>query len=465
MSYIENKTFDQIKVGDTASLKRTLVQEDIELFAVMSGDVNPAHVDAEFAKDDIFHKIIAHGMWGAALISTVLGTELPGPGTIYLDQSLKFSAPVSLGDTVTVSVTVKSLHPEKHIVELDCLCVNQNGKVAISGTAVVMAPTEHIKRARIELPKIEFKSSSDEWYKKLYKTDNKVVPLKTAIVHPVDELSLKGAINAAQDNIIEPILVGPKDKIINAAKSSKLDISKYKIIDTKHSHEAADIAVKMAKNGDVEAIMKGKLHTDELMNSVIDKVNGLRTGRRMSHIFLVNAPNYFKPLFLTDAAINIKPNLEEKKDIIQNAIDLFKALGLGVPKVAIISAIETVTEKIPSTLDATALCKMAERGQITGGVLDGPLALDCAISVDAAREKGIYSQVAGNADIIVVPDLESGNILYKQMTYFSGMEAAGIVLGASVPIILTSRGSDNVSRKASCAMALAYVRDKEKLCE
>lgn len=461
MSYIENKIFDEIKVNDTASLKRMLTQQDIELFAIMSGDVNPAHVDSEFARNDIFHKIIAHGMWGASLISTVLGTQLPGPGTIYLEQGLKFSHPVAIGDTITVTVTVININPENHHVDLDCSCINQNGKTVISGVATVIAPTEPIKRKQIELPKVIFEKNSDSWYTDLIK--NNVNALKTAIVHPVDKLSLQGAIEAAVENIILPILIGPRERIVNAARDANLDISKYQIIDTMHSNESAEIAVKMARDGSVDAIMKGNLHTDELMEPLMDKITGLRTGRRMSHVFLVKANNYPKPLFLTDAAINIKPNLDEKKDIIQNAIDLFHYLGFGCPKVAVISAVETVTEKIPSTLDATALCKMAERGQITGGILDGPLALDCAISIEAAREKGIYSQVAGNADIIIVPDIESGNILYKQMTYFSKMEAAGIVLGARVPVILTSRGSDEISRKASCAMALAYVRGKQKL--
>lgn len=465
MPMIENHTFDELKIGDSASLKRTLTPKDIELFSIMSGDVNPAHVDAEYAKDDMFHKIIAQGMWGASLISTVLGTELPGPGTIYLDQSLKFTAPVVPGDTVTIIVTVKEKKSEKNIVDLDCTCVNQAGKTVISGIATVIAPTKKVKRERVELPKVILKEPEGTWYKELIKLKNDFAPLKTAVVHPVDALSLQGAIDAAEEKLIIPILVGPKDKILNAAKEANIDVSAYEIVSTKHSNESAEIAVKLVKEGKAEAIMKGKIHTDELMEPVVDKVNGLRTGRRISHIFSMEAPNYFKPLFLTDAAINISPNLQEKKDIIQNAIDLFSGLGLGHPKVAILSAVETVNEKIPSTLDATALCKMAERGQITGGIVDGPLALDNAISMQSAHEKGIYSQVAGDADILIVPDLEAGNMLYKQMTFLSGVEAAGIVMGAAAPIILTSRSSDDESRKASCAMALVYVRNKEKLHE
>lgn len=460
MAIIENKTFDEIKIGDHAQLQHTLTQRDIELFATMSGDVNPAHVDVDYAKDDMFHKIIAHGMWGASLISTVLGTQLPGPGTIYLDQTLQFKHPVALGDTVTVTVTVTQKYPDKHIIDLACSCSNQNRQTVITGIAKVIAPTEKVKRERKELPEIILKQSTSKTYNKLIDLAKNYPPLKTAIVHPVDQLSLEGAIEAAKAKIIIPVLVGPKDKILSTAQEFDIDISPYEIVSTLHSHQAAEVAVQLVHKGEVEALMKGKLHTDEFMEPILDKEKGLRTGRRMSHVFAIESPNYYKPLFLTDAAINIAPNLQEKKDIVQNAIDLFIALGLGTPKVAILSALETVTEKIPSTLDATALCKMADREQITGGILDGPLAFDNAISMASVKEKNIHSAVAGDADILIVPDIESGNMLYKQMTYLSGNESAGIVMGARVPIILTSRGTDILSRKASCAMALVYYHQK-----
>jgi phosphate acetyltransferase len=465
MSFIENRTFDELKIGDSAQIERTLTPKDIELFSIMSGDVNPAHVDAQYAKDDMFHQIIVQGMWGAALISTVLGTELPGPGTIYLDQTLRFSAPIVPGDTITITVTVTDKKPEKHIVDLECKCVNQNNKVVISGVATVMAPTVKVKRERIVLPEAILKEPKGAWYKKLIQLTKKLAPLKTAIVHPVDKLSLQGAIDAATEHLIIPILVGPKDKILAAAQDAKLDISAFEIISTRHSNESAEVAVKLAKEGKVEALMKGKIHTGELMEPVVNKETGLLTGRRMSHVFYVEAPKYFKPLFISDAALNIRPNLAEKKDITQNAIDLFHTLGFGIPKVAIVCAVETVSETMQSTLDAAALSKMAERDEITGAIVDGPLAFDNAISIASAREKNIKSAVAGCADIIIVPDIESGNILYKDMTYMSGMETAGMVMGASVPIILTSRGSDDISRKASCAMALLYVRNKEHLNE
>jgi phosphotransacetylase len=249
-------------------------------------------------------------------------------------------------------------------------------------------------------------------------------------------------------------------KIRKVAQEVGIDLSPYTLFPTHHSHAAAGVAVEMALQGKVEALMKGKLSTEELMEAVIDREKGLRTGRRMSHVFVMNVERYPKPLFLTDAAINIRPSLMEKKDIVQNAVDLFHALEMGTPKVAILSAVEFVTENIPSTLDATALCKMAERGQITGAVLDGPLAFDNAVSAEAAALKGLHSEVAGNADILVVPDVESGNMLYKQMRYFSGAQGAGIVLGAKVPIILTSRAGDAENRVISSALAQLYARRK-----
>lgn len=296
-----------------------------------------------------------------------------------------------------------------------------------------------------------------EYYDKLISKTTDLPPLKTAVVHPVDANSLGGAIAAAAANIILPILVGPVAKIQAVADQEGWNIAGYEIVTTEHSHAAAEQAVNLVRAGRAEAIMKGNIHTDELMHPMLDKQNGLRTGRRMSHIFALAVPSYHKPLFITDAALNIQPDLMAKRDIVQNAIDLLLALDIKNPKVAILSATEQVNAKIPSTLDATALCKMAERGQITGGLLDGPLALDNAISAEAAKAKGIYSAVAGDADVLVVPDVEAGNMLYKQMRYMFNIEAAGIVLGASVPIILTSRAAGaGGTRIASCALGLIY---------
>lgn len=462
VGYIENHTFDDIEIGDTAFVQHTFTNKDIQLFAVLSGDVNPAHVDPQYAESDMFHKIVAHGMLTGSLISTVLGTQLPGPGTIYLSQTFQFLKPVSIGDTITARVTVKKKDEEKKRLELNCVCLNQQGREVIRGVAEVIAPAEKVKRKKVTLPVIEFIQDECPNHHRIICMAEGLEPLITAIVHPVDKLSLQGAVAAAEAKIIKPILVGPAEKIKRVAKEEGFDISPYEIVSTPHSHAAAAMAVQMVREGKVESIMKGDIHTAELIHPVLDKEKGLRTERRISHIAAMDIPSYSRALFITDAAINIFPKLTEKQDIVQNAIDLFQAIGLGTPRVAILSAVETVNEKIPSTLDATALCKMAERGQITGGLLDGPLAFDNAISEESAKVKNIHSQVAGRADILVVPDLESGNILLKQLTLLSGATMAGIVIGAQVPIILTSRSSHEFARKASCALALLASRNHSK---
>jgi phosphate acetyltransferase len=287
----------------------------------------------------------------------------------------------------------------------------------------------------------------------------------TLVVHPCDESSLRGAVEAAEAGIIIPILVGPAAKIAAVARDHKLDIRKFEIVDVAHSEAAAAKAVELIREGKGELLMKGSLHTDELMRSVTSGATGLRTGRRISHVFVMDVPTYAETLFITDAAINIFPDLDTKRDIVQNAIDLFTQIGLGKPRVAILSAVETVTSKIPSTIEAAALCKMADRGQITGGLLDGPLAFDNAIDPEAARIKGIRSEVAGRAQILVVPDLEAGNMLAKNLTFLAKADAAGIVLGARVPIVLTSRADSVRARMASCAVAVLYAHSRRNKTE
>lgn len=278
-------------------------------------------------------------------------------------------------------------------------------------------------------------------------------PMPTAVVHPCDALSLRGALESARVGLIRPTLVGPRAKILRAAEEASLDLGDCPIDDVPHSHAAAARAVALVRAGTAEALMKGALHTDELLAEVVDPEHGLRTGRRVSHVFALDVPSYPKLLYLTDGAINISPDLEAKRDIVQNAIDLAHATGIAMPKVAILSAVETVSQRIVSTVDAAALCKMRDRGQITGGVLDGPLAFDNAVSAAAAAIKEIRSPVAGHADILVVPDLMTGNMLSKQLTYLAGAVPAGIVVGARVPIALTSRSDTVRSRIVSCALA------------
>jgi len=290
-------------------------------------------------------------------------------------------------------------------------------------------------------------------YEQLLNRCKSLKPVPTAVAHPCDASSLSGAIEATEHGLIVPILVGPSDKITATATASGIDLSKFRIVDAPHSHASAAKAVELIREGAAEVLMKGSLHTDELMSAIVSRDGGLRTSRRISHAFIMDIPTYHKVLIVTDGAINIAPTLEDKVDICQNAIDLAIALGCERPKVAILAAVETVTSKMPATIDAAALCKMAERGQITGGILDGPLAFDNAISKQAAITKGIRSDVAGDPDILLVPDLEAGNILAKQLSFLAKADSAGMVLGARVPIILTSRADSVRSRIASCAVA------------
>ena len=300
-------------------------------------------------------------------------------------------------------------------------------------------------------------------YDRLIGKAKQVPAAKTVVVHPCDESSLRGPVEAAEIGIIVPILVGPRAKIEATAKAHKIDISRYEIVDAAHSDDAAAKGVALIREGRGELLMKGSLHTDELMKAVTSGATGLRTARRISHVFVMDVPTYPETLFITDAAINIFPDLDAKRDIIQNAIDLWVDVGLGKPRVAILSAVETVTSKIPSTIEAAALCKMADRGQITGGLLDGPLAFDNAVDPEAVKIKGIKSEVAGRAQILVVPDLEAGNMLAKNLSLLAKADSAGIVLGARVPIVLTSRADSVRSRMASCAVAVLFADARRRI--
>jgi phosphate acetyltransferase len=305
-------------------------------------------------------------------------------------------------------------------------------------------------------PSPDLRVRKHEKYERLIARAKELPPRTAIVVHPCDETSLRGAVEAADGGLIVPILVGPEAKIRAVARECGLDIGRFEIVDVPHSHAAAAKSVELIRSGRGEILMKGSLHSDELLREVAAREGGLRTGRRISHVFIMDVPTYPHPLFITDAAVNIAPDLDDKRDIIQNAIDLHRGLGLGPPRVAILSAVETVTPKIPSTIEAAALCKMADRGQITGGIVDGPFALDNAISPEAARIKGLHSEVAGNAQILVVPDLEAGNMLAKNLTFLANADAAGIVLGARVPVVLTSRADAVRTRLASCAVAALY---------
>ena len=454
IEFIENRTYDEIQTGDTATLIRTLRPEDIQMFAIMSGDLNPTHVDPEYARSSQFREVVAHGMWGGILFSNVLGTQFPGPGTVYIDQSLHFERSVRVGDTLTVVVTCQRKFDHNHHIIFDCNCTNQDNERVIHGTAEVIGPTEKIKRPKASLPEIKLSATRKSRYEHLLEITTGLSPIEMAVVHPCDAESLKGALLARDRGLIVPTLVGPEDKIRALAEELRLDLAECRFLNVAHSHASAESGVALAREGTVEALMKGSLHTDELMGEVVDKATGLRTARRISHVFMMDVPTYPRPLLITDAAINVAPDLVTKVDIVQNAIDLALILKIKDPKVALLAAVETVNPKMQATLDAAALCKMSDRGQIKGGVVDGPLAFDNAISVVAARTKGIKSAVAGQADILLVPDIESGNMLAKQLEYLADAVGAGIVLGARVPIVLTSRADSAETRTASTAIAV-----------
>lgn len=449
--WLENYPYENIVLGQAARMVRTLALADIQAFAAVSGDINPAHLNPEYANATLFHGVIGHGMWGGALISSLLGTVFPGPGTIYLEQNLHFSRPVRVGDTLNVTVTCTAKNDEKKTLDLDCLLVNQKGERVLYGIARVMAPTEKLRMPRVHAPHISL-FDPEQRHANLLALGANLEPVRCGVVHPCDADSLQGAMDAHHAGLIHAVLIAPEKKLRAVAAEAGIDLTGIDVIDVEHSHAAAELAAQMAADKKLEALMKGSLHTDELIHAVVSQ-KGLRTGRRMSHVFRFEAPMYPKPLYITDAALNIAPTLAEKADIVQNAILFAQIMGVATPKVAILSAVETVNPSIPSTIDAAALCKMADRGQIKGGLLDGPLAFDNAVSTHAAEIKHIASAVAGQADILVAPDLESGNMMAKQLEYLAGACGSGVVLGARVPIALTSRADSATTRSASALLA------------
>ncbi len=450
--WLQNTTFDELAIGQGATLTRSLSDADIAGFAAVSGDLNPTHLDDAYARGEGLAGKTAHGMWSGALVSTVLGTVFPGPGTRYVEQRLRFLGPAVAGDILEITVRVTGKDASRGEVTLDCVVRKQGGPDLMQGEAVVIAPTHKQRVPR---------ASGLRWHvfdaaagvQRLLDQARQHQRLRCAIVHPCDSESLRGALDAASQGLFTPVFVAPRDKLLAVAEQAGLDLGSAVIEDVPHSHAAAERAAALAAAGEVRALMKGSLHTDELMKAVLARPE-LRTGRRLSHVFRFDVPMYHKPLFVTDAAMNIAPSLEDKVDIVQNAIDLARVLGIDRPKVAVLAAVESVNPKMSCTLDAAALCKMADRGQITGGLIDGPLAFDNAISAEAARIKGIVSPVAGDPDILLVPDLVSGNILAKLLEYLAGAMGSGVVLGARVPIALTSRADGATARLASAALAV-----------
>ena len=451
-----NRPFAQIHVGDSAQLSRTLTRLDVKTFALVSGDLNPTHVDDAFVAAHGDAGLVAHNIWAGALISSVLGNELPGPGTVYLAQTLAFERPVRVGDTVTASVTVTEKHDASLTVVLSCRCINQMGQAVALGAARVRAPEFSIEMPRPEVG--EMAVQIHDKFEPLLQAARALKASPTAVAYPCSEGALESAVEAADQGLIEPILVGPQGKLLALAAGMQLDIARFRLVDMPDGPSAAAAAVALVRAGEAQLLMKGSLHTDELLSAVVRRETGLRTSSRLSHVFVMDVPTYHKLLLVTDAAINIFPTLEEKRDICQNAIGLAQALGVKLPKVAVLSAVEGINPKMPSTTDAASLCKMADRGQITGALIDGPLAMDNAISAEAARTKGIRSTVAGDPDILLAPDLEAGNSLAKQLTFMAQADAAGVVLGARVPIIRTSRADSVRARLASCALGVVMAQ-------
>ena len=456
MSSFANQTFDEIQVGTTLTIPHRLTEMDVDALALVSGEIDAFHVEDGDGKRK---EIVAEAVAAEALVSALLKRRLPGPGTTIVSQELNFSGTLAAGDEVVGTVTARKKQAENNLIVFDCR-VCRGDQDIVSGTVTVAAPVARIRYNEVATPQIILRRN--DAFTRILRLCAEIPPVSCAIVHPCNRDSLLGPLESAKRGLIEPVLVGPEHKIRKVAEAEKVDLSPYRIVSTEHSQEAAQVAVAMARKGEVESLMKGSLHTDELMSAVVPSATGLRTGRRISHSFILDVPAYPRLLLLTDAAINIAPTAKDKADIVQNAIDLAHVLGIEQPRVAILAAVETINPEMQATVDAAMLCKMADRGQITGGILDGPLAFDNAVSEEAAKIKKIVSPVAGKADILVAPDLEAGNMLAKQLQYLAGADSAAIVLGTRVPIVLTSRADTVRTRLASTAVMKLVVHAKHK---
>ncbi len=456
LGVIESKTYDEISVGDTAGTEHVLTTEDAMAFASISGFHSMLNSDEQIDRAGGIPPT-GPNMWCASLISGLFSMNIPGPGCTLTDVSLSFKNRIRVGDRILVKVQVTAKDDEAKKVTFDCEAKNGAGVPIFTGTAQLVAPLKKSRWSTLPVPEL-IVNNPYRHYLGLIARANLKPAVRTAIAWPCDEVSLGGAVQAFKDKLIVPVLVGSEPKIRGLAETLKLDLGTIEIVDIDNSRLAAIRAVEMARKGEVQMLMKGSLHTDELMGAVVSREGGLRTGRRISHVFALDVPSYHKTLFVTDAAVNIQPDLETKISILQNAIDMMVTLEVVNPKVAILSAVESVNPAIPSTLDAAALCKMVDRGQITGAIVDGPLAFDNAISSDAARIKKITSKVAGDPDLLMVPNLEAGNILFKELQYLAGALAAGVVVGAKVPIVLTSRADGELARMASCALGVLLAK-------
>ena len=456
LGFIESKTYDEISIGDTAGTEHVLTTEDAMAFASISG------FHSVLNSDELIDRAggippTGPNMWCASLISGLFATNLPGPGCSLTNVSLAFHKLIRVGDRIFVKVEVTAKDDSTKKVTFDCEASNSAGASVFSGNAQLIAPLEKLRLSTLPVPRL-IVNNPYRHYRGLITRANAKPAVKTAIVWPCDELSLGGAIEASKEGLIVPVLVGSETEIRGLAEAMQLDLGAIQIVDSDDSRAAAIRAVEMARRGEVQMLMKGSLQTDELMSAVVSREGGMYTGKRFSHVFALDVPSYHKTLFVTDAAINFQPDLKDKIDILQNAIDMMLTLEVESPKVAILSAVESVNPAIPSTLDAAALCKMVDRGQISGAIVDGPLAFDNAISSDAAQIKKIKSPVAGDPDLLMVPNMEAGNILFKELQYLAGALAAGVVVGAKVPVVLTGRADGELARTASCALGVLLAK-------
>jgi phosphate acetyltransferase len=456
LGFIESKTYDEISIGDTASTEHVLTTDDAMAFASISGFNSVLNAEELIQRAGGIPPT-GPNMWCASLISGLFSMNIPGPGCTLTNVSLSFHHRIRVGDRILVNVRVTDKDDTTKSIRFGCEAVNGSGTPIFSGTAQLLAPVEKNRWSTLPVPQLIVNNPYRHYLGLINRATSKPA-VRTAVAWPCDEVSLGGAFQAFKDRLIVPVLVGSEKTIRELAERMQLDLGAITIVDVGESRNAAIRAVELARKGAVQMLMKGSLHTDELMGAVVSRDGGMRIGRRISHVFALDVPSYHKPLFVTDAAVNIQPDLETKIDILQNAIDMMVAFEMASPKVAILSAVESVNPAIPSTLDAAALCKMVDRGQITGAIVDGPLAFDNAISSDAARIKKIKSRVAGDVDLLMVPNLEAGNILFKQLQYLAGALAAGVVVGAKVPVVLTSRADGELVRMASCALGVMLAK-------
>lgn len=445
--------WDDLEIGMEAQVTRLCRDEDLIVFAHSSGNMNSLHLPDQDGDGDGTPESVAPGMWVASLISAVLGNILPGPGTVYRAQSLRFVGRAQAGETLTAKIRLTGKE-DGRVVRFATWVENAEGARIVEGEAEVIAPETRSTVDPSAVPGLMVQRHLH--FDRLLAQAEPLAAIRTAVVAPEAPDALAGAVLGAEHTLIDPILIGDLDKMRAAADADGIDLSPFDLIAASSHKDAAAQAVAMVHEGAAQAIMKGHLHTDVLLSEIVKRDGGLRTGRRLSHVFVMDVPGLDHLLLITDAAINIAPDLMTKADITQNAIDLARAIGIETPRVAVLSAVETVNPAIPSTIDAAALTQMAARGQIKGGLVDGPLAMDNAIDLGAARTKGVTSEVAGRAEVLVVPNLEAGNMVAKELTFLAHAEAGGLVMGAKCPVILTSRADDDKARLASCAVAALY---------